>query len=553
MEYAAAHPVSQPTSRELPLQLINRLDAYTYPVLTLPNEIISEIFIHFLPVYPKRPPIIGSQSPILLGKISRKWRDIAFSTPALWRALASILRQGELGQQQLCLLKIFLSRSGSCTLSIKLELGGTETQLAGAFLQEIISHSTRWEHLDLHVRQHSLRSIEGPLSAPSLRSLKLASPDVDEDGTAPTTAFLAAPLPHTIHLQVCDQNFYSIFHGPQLTTLNVRMIAPQECAALLNLTPQLVHCKLLMNGAEDSSLSREINLPCLKTLGLGLLNESAPFHEYRIIDMLVLPALRQLYIEEEFLRPDPVSRLASFVSRSRCNLQELHIPESTVSVSSDLFRTAVPSLVVSVIFCEDYFLEVWGHEESWTRGHRKSADGRSSCDDGGPYSRTVETNSHPQEGTVAGLKYPLLSPVISGPFSLSSTLATFILTECVMNFQSTRTRFQVSSGRWKHQPWCFPPGSTFHRRRHADRPVLSLHLRSSSSVRGPAPDASSHNPAPPALSTRLVSSSRMSRGLQMESCPRLHLSVSQLLSMDVRSVSLLPRSYCRLGTLSHTR
>ncbi|KAJ7483364.1 hypothetical protein FB451DRAFT_1555353 [Mycena latifolia] len=33
-----------------------RLDAYTYPVLTLPNEIMSEIFVHFLPVYPKRTP-----------------------------------------------------------------------------------------------------------------------------------------------------------------------------------------------------------------------------------------------------------------------------------------------------------------------------------------------------------------------------------------------------------------------------------------------------------------------------------------------------------------
>ncbi|KAK7027863.1 hypothetical protein R3P38DRAFT_3191056 [Favolaschia claudopus] len=26
-----------------------RLDAYKYPVATLPNEIVSEIFIHFLP------------------------------------------------------------------------------------------------------------------------------------------------------------------------------------------------------------------------------------------------------------------------------------------------------------------------------------------------------------------------------------------------------------------------------------------------------------------------------------------------------------------------
>ncbi|KAJ7897415.1 hypothetical protein B0H13DRAFT_2521789 [Mycena leptocephala] len=41
-----------------------RLDAYKYPVLTLPSEIISEIFIHFLPTYPL-PPLIGIFSPSL--------------------------------------------------------------------------------------------------------------------------------------------------------------------------------------------------------------------------------------------------------------------------------------------------------------------------------------------------------------------------------------------------------------------------------------------------------------------------------------------------------
>ncbi|KAJ7734736.1 hypothetical protein DFH07DRAFT_1065181 [Mycena maculata] len=139
------------------------------------------------------------------------------------------------------------------------------------------------------------------------------------------------------------------------------MIAPQECTALLDLTPLLVHCRLLMSGAADSSLSREISLPRLETLALGL-HQVTPGLEYRIIDMLTLPALRRLYIEEEFLGRDPVSKFVSFVSRSQCNLQELHIPVSTMS--SDRFRTAVPSLV-SVVFDEQYFIDVWKREKSW--------------------------------------------------------------------------------------------------------------------------------------------------------------------------------------------
>ncbi|KAJ7130362.1 hypothetical protein C8R44DRAFT_872173 [Mycena epipterygia] len=85
-----------------------------YPVLTLPNEIVSEIFLHLLPVYPERPPMTGRLSPTVLCLICRKWRDIAMSTPALWRAIALFL-----GSEPR-LLEAYLECSGSCLLSVKL-------------------------------------------------------------------------------------------------------------------------------------------------------------------------------------------------------------------------------------------------------------------------------------------------------------------------------------------------------------------------------------------------------------------------------------------------
>ncbi|KAJ7705931.1 hypothetical protein B0H14DRAFT_2415857, partial [Mycena olivaceomarginata] len=53
------------------------------PVLTLPNEIISEIFVQFLPVYPLSSPSTGPFSPTLLTQICRRWREIALTTPLL--------------------------------------------------------------------------------------------------------------------------------------------------------------------------------------------------------------------------------------------------------------------------------------------------------------------------------------------------------------------------------------------------------------------------------------------------------------------------------------
>ncbi|KAJ6554307.1 hypothetical protein B0H19DRAFT_144576 [Mycena capillaripes] len=60
--------------------LQERLSSCTYPVLNLPNEIVSEIFIHVLPIYPLCPPLSGNDSPMSLTQICRQWRAVAVVT-----------------------------------------------------------------------------------------------------------------------------------------------------------------------------------------------------------------------------------------------------------------------------------------------------------------------------------------------------------------------------------------------------------------------------------------------------------------------------------------
>ncbi|KAJ7098605.1 hypothetical protein B0H15DRAFT_771834, partial [Mycena belliarum] len=71
-------------------QVIQReLDKIVYPVLTIPSEITSEIFIQCLPPSPafsaeeKEGPS-PSVAPLLLLQICREWRSIAIATPQLW-------------------------------------------------------------------------------------------------------------------------------------------------------------------------------------------------------------------------------------------------------------------------------------------------------------------------------------------------------------------------------------------------------------------------------------------------------------------------------------
>ncbi|KAJ7122169.1 hypothetical protein C8R44DRAFT_530196, partial [Mycena epipterygia] len=53
-----------------------------HPILTIPSELTSEIFLHCLPDKPVLPS--ASAAPILLGMICREWRFIPHGDPRLW-------------------------------------------------------------------------------------------------------------------------------------------------------------------------------------------------------------------------------------------------------------------------------------------------------------------------------------------------------------------------------------------------------------------------------------------------------------------------------------
>ncbi|KAJ7641150.1 hypothetical protein FB45DRAFT_862401 [Roridomyces roridus] len=141
-----------------------RLDAYRYPVLTLPNEIVSEIFVHTLPLYPACPPLMGPASPIPLAHICRKWREIAVSTPGLWRSICATAYGQVISRKQTEVVRTWLDRSGSCPLSIQIETAEDNHPV----LQEIHLHRERWEHI-LEV-----------ISAPALQELRISAEDLGD-------------------------------------------------------------------------------------------------------------------------------------------------------------------------------------------------------------------------------------------------------------------------------------------------------------------------------------------------------------------------------------
>ncbi|KAJ7150448.1 hypothetical protein C8R43DRAFT_1127926 [Mycena crocata] len=307
-----------------------RLGTYTYPVLTLPNEIVSEIFLQFLPGYPDCPPMTGLLSPTLLTHICRKWREVALTTPALWRAIPLLPNFHPAHT-----LKSWLERSCSCPISLK---SSHDSKQMAHHVILALPHRLRWEYLKLFVGGRQLRKIEGP--TPLLREFDLR---LDESSSSPVSLF-EAPLLRTAIL-----NYHAaasvVLPWEQLTSLTLECVYPPECTPILLQTCSLVHCTLKLVQDDTNAIQPDVKLPLLESLSL-VVDDGAEGSEY--LGTFIVPVLRKLQVSEEYIRPDPVTALTSFVSKSGCKLQEVYIT-GWRSTSEELYRNALP-LVSKITF-----------------------------------------------------------------------------------------------------------------------------------------------------------------------------------------------------------
>ncbi|KAJ7659349.1 hypothetical protein DFH06DRAFT_1297437 [Mycena polygramma] len=242
-----------------------RLDSYTYPVLTLPTDIVSEIFINCLPAYPLCSYLMSSQSPpILLSHICHDWREVALATPRLWRAMKFPSRRASFLDQ----VDLWLSRSRSCALSIDINDGPGFGSVSDG-IAAVLSHRDRWEHAKLRLHPVHLNTFKGPL--PLLRHLNLAL----SSNTNEFMAFRDAPLLRTVTLNYGYASMANIIlPWAQLTSLTLDRVLPQQCYPVLQRTPNLVHlsCILSSRDAPNDSTYRgpDIELPYLESMELDL-------------------------------------------------------------------------------------------------------------------------------------------------------------------------------------------------------------------------------------------------------------------------------------------
>ncbi|KAJ6459537.1 hypothetical protein C8R45DRAFT_912968 [Mycena sanguinolenta] len=316
-----------------------RLDSYKYPVLTLPNEIIAEIFTHYWDPIFLFPQFTGF-SPILLAHICRKWRGIALETPTLWRAIS--LPDPSVPLANLAsLCDVWLSRSGCCSISLQFDMDFMEGECEPEILPTIAPYRARLENLIVNkVSLPQLRAIEG--SMPLLRRLELLL-DHSAHSLATKVSFCDAPLLRTVLLNAkAVEN--TMIPWAQLTSLALHELFPVECVPILQHTFNLVHCELALVEDPNHEHVPGVTLPSLQTLTLTHVLEDDSVTGY--LQTLTVPGLRSLRVPESFLGPNPVDTLKSFILKSGGNLEELCIT-GTRSGSDSSYQMAFPSTKVS--------------------------------------------------------------------------------------------------------------------------------------------------------------------------------------------------------------
>ncbi|KAJ7629814.1 hypothetical protein DFH06DRAFT_710358 [Mycena polygramma] len=309
-----------------------RLDSYKYPLMTLPNEIVYEIFVRVLPPYPDFPWFVGPSSPTVLAQVCRCWRHIALGISTLWSGMKfSNLFDP---QAQACMFETWLERSCCCPLSLDF---GNCIDFDGKLIGAALPHRARLEYLkiDLYPDEPSRRILDGAM--PLLRHLELMV-----DGGIPLSDCIAlceVPLLRTVVLNGVAASRL-ILPWSQLTSLTLHGVAPSDCVPILLQTPDLVRCELHISS-NGISPPRDIQLPCLEGLAL-MWHAGRPEPDF--LPRFIVPALRSLKISEAFLAPNPIDSLTKFFSKSSCTLEELYLTGVT-SVPEQSYRNAFPSLL----------------------------------------------------------------------------------------------------------------------------------------------------------------------------------------------------------------
>ncbi|KAG9016780.1 hypothetical protein FRB90_002157, partial [Tulasnella sp. 427] len=229
-----------------------------------------------------------SRAAAVLGRVSKLWREIIFSTPAIWTTFQIPQNHFSKGFNEP------LSRSGSMPIDIYIADEETQLRSAREQLTALIGHSSRWRNVEIsHPVGFDLFGKSIPLTLPQLRSLKV---DITAQQLSPALLyFYSFPEYSTasdIDLQWCNRKYPFLRHL-DLSDVELR---PQQTEDFLSFLE--AHDGLERLGLKNAwechpyTPSRTVVLSKLRDLELRGITSS------EILRWVSTPSLQKLTIEK---------------------------------------------------------------------------------------------------------------------------------------------------------------------------------------------------------------------------------------------------------------
>ncbi|KAJ7270761.1 hypothetical protein B0H12DRAFT_1229234 [Mycena haematopus] len=332
-----------------------------HPILQLPSEILSEIFIECLPTYSAAPD--STRAPMLLTAICRDWREIALSTPYLWCSfiLSVDLGKTDDGSTIIRLFEAWISRSGSCPLTIVINCVAPSAKytLPASFISALSRSSSRWRDVNLMLPLTDFYRLQANEGLTELKRLSISATANtarvnSESPLPPLNLFSAAPLLQDISLGsgFTLDNVTLPLH--QLAYFESRDSATAaHYLEVARTAPGLLEIRLNLNTAGNWSRSDAVRSN-IKLLHLLSMRE----RDNDILDCLTCSVLETLVIRGLFPFPTPFSPQPStpfhfpgfhrFLARSSAPLRELvlEFPPNLPDTLADIIPilAALPTL-----------------------------------------------------------------------------------------------------------------------------------------------------------------------------------------------------------------
>ena len=301
-------------------------------ILKLPPEVASYIFLLSMGKRDTRE-IARSRdclpTPFLLGAVCSGWRQLARSTPGLWKRLAFTLPDSEFMEALPRLVADWLDRSGGLPLTLKVSYyapdGDPPPDRHVSVIDALNQHSGRWCDVEFNLPSDYIGLLCGSSPPERLRELSISKDDEEENYLPLTFRMNARPSP--IKFKICGFLLEGVdIAWDNLVDLNLNYTTIDGVLQVIRDAPLLEICSLSNISPPwtiDNFRMPDIIIrhPYLRTLRLSFIDETDVFQ--KIINSLELPSLESWSVQfVELEESVVVNIMISFLERSGCSLKK---------------------------------------------------------------------------------------------------------------------------------------------------------------------------------------------------------------------------------------